>query len=72
MMTEIEREPEYREPRNITRTRNMKLEIPKTVAAVESPLKQNGEETLYSASYSPSISISVTSDLFPVAYEQVQ
>ncbi|KAG7314166.1 hypothetical protein KOW79_022662 [Hemibagrus wyckioides] len=46
MMTEIEREPEYREPRNITRTRthsaSMKLEIPKTVAAVESPLKQNG------------------------------
>ncbi|KAK3507747.1 hypothetical protein QTP70_035010, partial [Hemibagrus guttatus] len=46
MMTEIEREPEYREPRNITRTRNhsasVKLEIPKTVAVVESPLKQNG------------------------------
>ncbi|XP_046698710.1 transmembrane protein 131-like [Silurus meridionalis] len=46
MMTAIEREPEYREPRNTARTRNhsasVKLEIPKTVAAVDSPLKHNG------------------------------
>lgn len=52
MMTEIEREPVYREPRNMARTRNhlagMKLEIPKAAAAMESPLKQNGKEMLYS------------------------
>lgn len=50
-MTGIEREPEYREPRNVARNRNhsssMKLEIPKAAAAAESPLKPNGEETLY-------------------------
>ncbi|XP_060773092.1 transmembrane protein 131-like isoform X2 [Neoarius graeffei] len=46
MMTEIEREPEYREPRSVARTRNhsasVKLEIPKAATAVESPHKQNG------------------------------
>ncbi|KAM9449921.1 transmembrane protein 131-like isoform 3-T3 [Clarias gariepinus] len=45
-MTGIEREPEYREPRNVARNRNhsssMKLEIPKAAAAAESPLKPNG------------------------------
>ncbi|XP_017316559.1 transmembrane protein 131-like isoform X2 [Ictalurus punctatus] len=46
MVAEIEREPEYREPRNTARIRNhsasVKLEIPKAAAAVESPVKQNG------------------------------
>ncbi|KAF5902206.1 transmembrane protein, partial [Clarias magur] len=47
-MTEIEREPEYREPRNVVRNRNhsssMKLEIPKAsvAATAESPVKPNG------------------------------
>lgn len=48
MVSEIEREPEYREPRNIVRTRNhsasVKLEITKAAAVVESPVKQNGFE----------------------------
>lgn len=52
MMSEIEREPEYREPRNIARTRNhsasVKLEIPKPVAVAESPLKQNGKNDILS------------------------
>lgn len=57
MIVAIERELEYREPRNIARTRthsaSMKLEIPRAVTVVESPLKQNGKkEMLYSASYS--------------------
>ncbi|XP_060720169.1 transmembrane protein 131-like isoform X1 [Tachysurus vachellii] len=46
MMMGIEREPEYRESRNIARTRNhlssVKLDIPKAAATVESPIKQNG------------------------------
>lgn len=74
MMTELEREPEYREPRSIARTRNhsasTKLEIPKAAAAVESPHKQNGEGMLSLASYSQCMSRFVTSNLFPVFYEK--
>lgn len=72
MVAEIEREPEYREPRNTARIRNhsasVKLEIPKAAAAVESPVKQNGEEMLYSALYSQCRSRFV--DLYPVFYEK--
>ncbi|XP_062865266.1 transmembrane protein 131-like [Trichomycterus rosablanca] len=46
IMTECEGEPECKEPRSATRTRNhpisMKLEIPKAAVTVESPAKPSG------------------------------